>query len=325
MSPTAIYWTAANQVELRRADDQLRPGPGEVLIANEYSLISPGSERDWLSSSQNHFVLGATFPFIPGYSAAGRIAALGDGVDGFKVGDRVVATPAIGAHASHLIAEQSLVFAIPEEVSTLDAVLFNLGRTAAHTVRLADIELGASVAIVGQGPVGLLATQIAKARGANPIVAVEIDPSRRDRALSAGATLAVDPRSDLDQLWSIPGGIAATIDLTGTGPGLNTALQVAGLASVVVLSTASTGMLEIDYGALFLKGLVLKGAFIAARPDDGPRDINVFLQFLADGRVDVSDMTGQVFTPERAPDVYARVIDGDPSLAFPIFDWSALT
>jgi NADPH:quinone reductase-like Zn-dependent oxidoreductase len=103
---TAIFWNAPGDVDYRELVLP-EPGPGEVLIENVYSLVSPGTEREWLSSAESHFPLGTTFPFVPGYSAAGHIIAVGPEVKGWSTGDAVVATPLTGCHASHLIAPAS--------------------------------------------------------------------------------------------------------------------------------------------------------------------------------------------------------------------------
>src|SRR5919199_1884582 len=78
------------------------PGPGQVLIETEASAISPGTElaiytgiHQWLADATRE---GPKFPFVPGYSAVGRIIAIGDEVTKFAVGDRVVWG---GRHASH--------------------------------------------------------------------------------------------------------------------------------------------------------------------------------------------------------------------------------
>ena len=323
MKTTAIFWNAPGDVEYRELE-LAEPGPGEVLIENAYSLVSPGTEREWLSSAESHVVLGTTFPFVPGYSAAGRIIAVGPGVEGWSTGDVVVATPITGCHAAHLIAPASTVFRVPAGLPLREAVFFNLGMTATHTVRLSDVQLGESLTVVGLGPIGMLATQIAKVRGARPILALELDEQRRARAESLGATFAADPRTEEFEnlLASLGGGTSATIDLSAAAAGLNTAIHATRPCGTVVLSTATMAPLTVNYGELFIKGLVAKGAFIGARPAESSRDIEIFLQLLAAGQVTTPYEGDQVFAPSDAQAVYKQILEGDKSLSAPVFTWA---
>jgi (R,R)-butanediol dehydrogenase/meso-butanediol dehydrogenase/diacetyl reductase len=323
MNTHAVVWTGPKQAEYRTVPID-EPKPGEVLIESAYSLVSPGTERDWLTSDESHVVLGTTFPFVPGYSVAGRIKALGAGVTGLAVGDRVVAGPATGGHAAHVIAPVEAVFAVPDDVPLRSAVFFNLGGTAAHTVRLSGVRLGDALTIVGEGPIGLLATQIAAAQGAWPILALDLDPDRRAAALAHGATFAADPTDAAFDatLARVGGGTGATIDLSGAPAGVNTALRVTAPLGTVVLSSGMTAPISLDYGSLFVKGITMIGALVAARPAEMRKDTENFLRLIATGAVKTPDRDEDVYDPAGAPEVYQRVLDGDRTLTAPLFAWS---
>src|SRR5215467_1566581 len=84
--------------------DVSEPGPDQLLVETEASAISPGTElavytgiHQWLNDPTRTW---PRFPFVPGYSAVGRVAALGDGVEGFAVGDRLVWP---GRHETHAL------------------------------------------------------------------------------------------------------------------------------------------------------------------------------------------------------------------------------
>ena len=114
----------------------LPPGPGEVLIETVSTLISAGTELGTQEQRRAH-------DLKPGYSNTGVIAALGEGVEEYEVGDRVLS---LGSHSSHVIvraAPQSLA-KLPDGVS-FDAGTFGvLGSVSMHGVRKANIELGSS-------------------------------------------------------------------------------------------------------------------------------------------------------------------------------------
>jgi 2-desacetyl-2-hydroxyethyl bacteriochlorophyllide A dehydrogenase len=324
MHTRAVVWSAPGEVRMREVE-VAEPGPGQVLIENAYSSISPGTERHWLASDESHAVLGTTFPFVPGYAASGQIVAVGPGVDGHAPGDRVVAGPAVGGHASHVLAGVDAVYRVPDELALRKAVFFNLGATAAHTVRLAEVRPGDSLTVVGQGPIGVLATQIARAQGVTPILALDLVGERRALGARLGATHTADPTDEAGfaaTLAGIGGVTDAAIDLSASPSGLDVAIRVTRPLGIVAMSTAAMGRVTYDYGTGFVKGLVLKNAFVGARPEEVRRDTIGFLQLVADGVVRTPDRGEETFSPDDAPDVYARVLARDPQLVAPLLAWN---
>ena len=322
----AIVWTALETVEVSEYECA-EPGSGQVQVEVAYSLISPGTEKMWLQSTESHYVLGTTFPFVPGYSAAGRIAKLGPGVEGWTVGDRVVANPVIGCHASWMVAPVETICAVPENVSFHEAVFFALGHTAVHSVRHTGAGLCDSMTIVGQGPIGYMATQIARTAGVHPILALDLLPDRREAALEAGATYTADPRNEEEFeaiLHQLGGGTSTAIDLSGSATGLDTAIRATSTRGTIVMSSGvEERYLTFDYLTALLKGHVLKGGFVGAHRDQAPAMISEWLRLVAAGIVTPPVSKAEAFPPSAAPDVYRRVIDGDRSLTAPAFVWNA--
>ena len=325
MQTRRIVWTGPGQVALQ--DGSLAdPGAGEVLLETEYSLVSPGTEREWLHDDTSHAVLGVTFPFTPGYSSVGTILAIGSDVKDWAVGDRVVPLGApFGAHAAHQIVPAVTLFKVPENVSSEQAVMYQLGGTAVHTIRLAELADGASIGIVGQGPIGQIALQAVRALHPNsPTLALDLEPNRVAIALRLGASIALDPREEgplNDALASLGGGVRVAVDLSGSGAGVNAAITIAGGLARVVLSTGMDADLSMPYGQIFGKGLTLVGAFVGARPMEFGADTGTFLSLLSERRVTVGHLTDAAFSPDQAPQVYERVLAGDRELGAPLFAW----
>lgn len=327
MKSKAIVWTAPGSVEVRDVEIA-GPGPGEVLIENVVSMVSPGTEAEWLASDESHHVLETTFPFVPGYSRIGRIAAIGEGVEGWRVGDRVVSGfdnhgRPLGAHAAHTLARAIDLDPIPDGVSYEQAAFFILGQTAAMTVKLAQVGLSDSVGVIGQGPIGNLAVQFAKASGAAPIVAFDLVEPRRAAALEAGASEALDPTDEdaFQAFLARSGGLAKVIDLTGSPSGTNTAIRVAETRGTVVLSTGFGGSMNLDYGTLFFKGLHLIGGYVNSHPELARLSTRAYLRLVGEGRVDVGPLLARPFAPEAAAEVYRRILAHDRTLIAPIFRW----
>jgi predicted dehydrogenase len=125
-------------------------------------------------------------PMALGYSSAGTIVALGKGMQGFKVGQRVAcAGGGFAVHAEYNVVPRNLLTPLPKNVDFESAAFTTLGAIAVHGFRLAEPQIGETVAVIGLGLLGLLAAQIASAAGCN-VLGVDIDPARLTLASSLG-------------------------------------------------------------------------------------------------------------------------------------------
>jgi len=108
-------------------------------------------------------------PVPLGYSAAGVVIEVGDGVSGVRTGDRVAcAGHPYAGHAEIISVPRNLVVPIPPNVEFEDASFAMLGAIAMNAVRLAEPALGERVAVIGMGLLGLLALQMLRAAGGPP-------------------------------------------------------------------------------------------------------------------------------------------------------------
>ena len=181
-----------------------KPGPGEILIKNHYSVVSTGTEiatiessnksvADKLQDSSNiqkglelfekegvRAVWNAVFPknILPiqlGYSSSGKVIEVGRDVKNFHVGDMVVSN---GNHAEYVVVNQKLCSRIPEETSPKDAAYTVLGSIALHGLRLSETSLGSRIVVVGLGIVGQLVCRLAEAQGSE-VFGIDPDVARR--------------------------------------------------------------------------------------------------------------------------------------------------
>jgi len=184
------------------------PKPGTALIRTAVSLVSSGTERMVVEFAQKSLLgkassrpdqvrqvldkarregllttVEAVFnqldqPMPLGYSSAGTIAALGEGVQGFRVGDRVAcAGGGYAVHAEYAAVPENLITLLPADVEFESAAFATLGAIAMHGFRLAEIQLGERVAVIGLGLLGLLASSIADASGCH-VLGIDLDPNR---------------------------------------------------------------------------------------------------------------------------------------------------
>ncbi|HEX3353646.1 MAG TPA: bi-domain-containing oxidoreductase [Terriglobales bacterium] len=129
-----------------------------------------------------------------GYSCAGAVIAVGQGVTEFRPGDRVACAGA--GYASHCevnFIPKNLAVRVPDSVSLEAAALSAIGAIALQGFRQSRAALGEVVAVIGAGLVGVLTIQLAKAAGCR-VVALDLDRERAEHALQFGADLALCPQ-----------------------------------------------------------------------------------------------------------------------------------
>ncbi|MGA9398181.1 MAG: bi-domain-containing oxidoreductase [Anaerolineaceae bacterium] len=125
-------------------------------------------------------------PMALGYSSAGILVEAGHGLKGFKAGDRVAcAGGGFAVHAEYVVIPQNLLVQIPKTVDFESASFTTLGAIAMHGYRLAGVQVGSSVAVIGLGLLGLLTLGIARASGCQ-VVGTDIDPARVSFARQLG-------------------------------------------------------------------------------------------------------------------------------------------
>jgi 2-desacetyl-2-hydroxyethyl bacteriochlorophyllide A dehydrogenase len=304
------------------------PGPAEVLIRTRASLISPGTERAFFLALPN---TNASYPLYPGYSNIGEVISLGAGVATLKVGDRVASGT---GHASHVIAPAARCVCVPAVVPDDEAAFFNLIAIAMQGIHKARIELGEPVVVLGAGPIGICAMQMAKASGALPVMIVDQDESRLDLALRAGADVALlNDAQVVDRIREHAGrdGAAVVIEVTGAAAAILSAFQMAGTRGRVILLGSARG--DTDqvnfYRDVHRKGLSVIGAHEITRPQHNSlpgwwtqRDEQqIALKLLAKGRMTVKPLISHRFAWRALAQAYALLESWDPAATGMVINW----
>jgi 2-desacetyl-2-hydroxyethyl bacteriochlorophyllide A dehydrogenase len=331
VSAIRVVWPAVGRAEIESFDPH-PPGPGEVQAAAWFTLISPGTERGWLSGEIGFPTapgFAGGFPFRPGYSFAGSVVACGRGVEGFRPGDAVITAGfGTGCHSEVVTLPAEVFTPVPEGVPLERAAWFGLGDVAVFGARRARIEVGESVAVLGQGPIGLLTTQVARLSGALPVVALDPAANRRELAAALGADVVLDPAGAAAWFDSFD----VVLELTARREPLDLAMQLVARAGRIVMVTAQSEPYTTDlHAGLFMKGASLTGVFTGARPqhDSRPgswtvaRDVDTFLRLLAAGRIDVDSLVTHRLNAEDAPAAYDMLLAGDPAMVGALLRWPA--
>ena len=229
------------------------PAAGEVLIKLR-SVGICGSDMHWYLDG-GMYGIGAVYPQVLGHEPAGEVIAVGHGVGHIRPGDRVSIEPTIscghcewclrGSHnncaasrfmgspqAPGLLREYATIPAhnatvVPESFSYTQASLIEPVAVIMHMLELVEIRPGQTVAILGAGPIGLLAAAVARKCGASRIFVADKLPYRLRMAENLGAAAA--PIAQFGQLIADETrgrGVDISIDAAGAPETINTALAV---------------------------------------------------------------------------------------------------
>jgi threonine dehydrogenase-like Zn-dependent dehydrogenase len=308
-----------------------------VYVKTAVSTISAGTERANITGDPNTNAYGASkvkFPRASGYNSAGTVLAAGEGVEFVKPGDLVVVY--WGKHQSINAVTEDKVVKIEDDATSFETgALSFIATFPLAAIRKTRLELGESAMVMGLGLLGMSAVQFCRLSGAYPLIAVDLNPTRRQLALELGADYALDP-ADPDfvrQVKEITGGkgVNACVEVTGVSAAMHQALECAATQGrISLLGCTRTSDCSVDYYQLVHKpGVKLIGAhnFIRPKVESYPHhwthedDCQAILRFIASGRFRVKPMISRVVAPEQCPDIFHQLAT-DPN--FPlgtVFDW----
>ena len=196
------------------------PGPGQVLIRGVLAAVNfadINARRGTYRADKR-----GDFQVDLGLEIYGHVAALGDGVTGFAIGQRVAGFALSGAYAQYVLADQELIWSVPDGVSDSQAAAFpTVGQTAFHLLTSAARLLpGESVMITAAGGgVGSTAIQLARLLGAGPVLAVAGSSQGIFLAHRLGADFSLDvsERGLEDAMAALEGLSKVDIVLDGVG------------------------------------------------------------------------------------------------------------
>ncbi len=218
------------------------PGKNQVKIEVKYAGVC-GSD---IHTFEGHYKVGV--PVTLGHEFSGVVTEVGEGVTEFQVGDRVTSettfyicgecrycktgdynlcdrrkglgTQQDGGFAKYLIARKQSVHKLPDHVDFQSAAMTEPLACTHHAVAKTEIQEGDLVVVIGPGPIGLLAAQVAKSRGATVIITgLTNDRQRLDKAIEVGIDFAVDTqKEDIKELvYQLTKGYGADVVLECSG------------------------------------------------------------------------------------------------------------
>lgn len=271
--------------------------------------------------------------FPVGYSAAGTVVEVGRGAGGLRPGDRVACAGAGAAnHAQYDAVPLNLLARIPESVTFRQAAFTTVGTIALQGVRRAEVTLGETVVVVGLGLIGQITAQLLDAAGCQ-VIGTDPIAGRRELAARLAGAQTIDPAlgDAPQQVMALTGGVGADKVIlcaaTTSSQPTNEAFEMCRERGRVVM-VGAMGM-ELERPAFYSREL----DFVISRstgpgrydPDyeergiDYPigyvrwtegRNMQAFLQLVADGKLDLDSLVSAEFPVQEATAAYEAVEGG---------------
>jgi putative PIG3 family NAD(P)H quinone oxidoreductase len=248
----------------------VRPGPGEVLV----DVVASGVNRADLLQRQGHYDPPPGAPPYLGLECSGRIAALGEGVSGWEVGDEVCALLAGGGYAEQVAVPAGQVLPVPAGIDlVIAAALPEVTSTVwSNVFMLAGLRPGETLLVHGGGSgIGTMAIQLARQVGARvAVTAGSAEKLRRTREL--GAEILVNYREEdfVEAVRSATGGHGADVvlDLVGAKYLQRNVDVLAPNGRLVVIGLQGGTKAELDLGLLLRKRAAVLATALRSRPID---------------------------------------------------------
>lgn len=276
-----------------------------------------------------------------GHESSGTVAALGSAVTKLKLGDRVAIEPGTpcrhcesclsghynlcadmrfaatppydGTLTGFYTTPEDFCYKLPEQVSLQEGALVEPLAVAVHITKQAEISPGASVVVMGAGPVGLLCCAVAKAFGATKVVSVDIQQGRLDFAKGYAATHTFMPQrvaaeenaANLIKAADLGEGADAVIDASGAEPSIQASIHVVRRGGVYVQGGMGKPDINFPIMAMCTKEITMRGSFRY-----GSGDYKLAVQLVAGGALEVKSLVSKEVPFKEAKEAFEDVLKG---------------
>ncbi|KFY81488.1 hypothetical protein V500_11367 [Pseudogymnoascus sp. VKM F-4518 (FW-2643)] len=313
--------------------------PRSVLVAIAYTGICGSDVHYWQHGSIGPFVLKS--PMCLGHESSGTIAAIGSAVTTLKLGDRVAIEPGTpcrhcepclsghynlcpdmrfaatppydGTLTGFYTTPEDFCYKLPDQVSLQEGALVEPLAVAVHITKQAQISPGASVVVMGAGPVGLLCCAVAKAFGATKVVSVDIQQGRLDFAKNYAATHTFMPErvaaevnaENLIKSADLGEGADVVIDASGAEPSIQASIHVVRRGGVYVQGGMGKPDITFPIMAMCTKEITMRGSFRY-----GSGDYKLAVQLVAGGALEVKSLVSREVPFKDAEQAFEDVLRG---------------
>lgn len=334
----AALFTSGHDIRLEEVPAP-QPGPGEAVVRVRAAGICGSDLHGYRDPERS-----TRHPRTAGHELAGEIAALGPGVTGLAVGQRVGVEPRhlvscghcrwcrrgdtqlcpqlgmVGDQRVHStgFAEYSLesaahCYPLPDALPTEVAAILDVYAVAVHAVHRVMVTPAETAVVLGTGPIGLATAQVARASGAGRVIVVgrRADPLRVARQLGCDATVNAAEEDVPAAVRALTGGAGAEVVFEAVGGQAETlaqAIEVAGRGGRIGVVGAFTGTQSLDPGLGMRKELSLHWVWSYGLWDGVP-EFQIALDLLAGGRIDAAPLITHRFPLDQIAAAFAAADD----------------
>ena len=258
-----------------------QPGKGELQIKLEYVGVCGSDLHFYKEGRLANWELDG--PLALGHEPGGVVSAIGEGVTGFEIGDKVSIEPAVpcghckdckeghynlcknikmlaipgerdGVNAEYCVHDASMCYKLPENMTTLEGAMIEPLAVGLHATELSDAKVGETAVILGSGCIGLCTLLSLKARGVSEIYVADVLDKRLDKALELGATRVFNStRENIeDFVKTLPdGGVDQVYECAGNRiTTLQTCRLIKRAGKVTLVGVSPEPVLELDIATL---------------------------------------------------------------------------
>jgi polar amino acid transport system substrate-binding protein len=347
---------------------------GYIMVHNHYSVISAGTEGKTVTDARMGYIAKArsrkkevlqvvdmvksdgllpTYKLVMnkleapaelGYSTAGEVIAIGEGVNNFKVGDWVACGGNSASHADVISVPVNLAVKVPKTLELKQAAFATIASIAIQGIRQADLRFGENCLIIGMGIIGQITYKILEASGMNPI-GVDVSEEMVKQSRNAGISNVYNRNQDgIDEIiLQYTHGFGADAVIITAGTSSLDPIEYAGAmarrkAKIVIVGAVPTGFNRVNY---YKKELELKMSmsYGPGRGDanyeekgiDYPigyvrwtenRNMQSFIDLLASNRLDISNLISHIYSLEDSPKAYDMILAREEPFAGVIIQYN---
>ena len=305
-------------------------GPKDVAVRTVYSGISIGTERWWLTGRYNHCgeAVADFYPYVPGYQRSGIVEAVGPEVTSLAVGDRVMSRggkvndPDLMrkgwfGHSGYVVIHEDSAWRLGLTADMEEAAHWQMPAVGAHGVRLAHVQDGELVVLIGQGMIGQLSAQMARLRGAT-VVATDLVQKRVELSALYSADIALNSQESnvAEVIQSIqPDGADVVIDTSGNSRLFDYCLGLIRREGRICLQGYYPEPFQIDFHPTHEKRATV--TFPCGRED--PASI---VPLLNRHKVKIKPLITHRFPVKQAKEAYDLVLNHPEEVLGIIIDWT---